>query len=479
MKVKLLIALCVLLALVIGIAVFWDPIIDALPIDQSGWKTNETGVFYLDEDGDPLTGWQEIDGKRYYFDPAEGVMYTGFSTIGQDCYQMDENGAMQTGWVDGRYFLSEGPMALGWTGIDGKTYYFGDDGFPVTGWQEFADTRFHFGEDGVMTTGWLEEEDNRYYLNEDGSLASGWVETEEGRFYLDEAGIMQTGWVHTLEGSFCLGEDGRPLSGWQEIDGVLHYLNEDGSPYMGWLKEEDRTFYLTETGVPHTGWLETDGKTYYFREDGTMVRGRLTLGEKHYYFTSTGAQIILVNRWNPLPDDYAPEELVDIVNGAQATPECAAALEKMLAACKEAGFTPFVRTAYRNLSFQRSIFQDKVAQVGYDKAIQIVAIPGTSEHHTGDAVDIVDATYKNMNYNQADRPTQKWLMEHCWEFGFILRYPNGTSDTTGIIYEPWHYRYVGLELAMELKELGICLEEYLDLLTGDGSTCGGGGEITE
>jgi len=484
MKVKLLTALRILLVLLIGAVLFWDPIIDALPIDQSGWRTDASGTYYLNEDGDPITGWQEIEGFRYCFDVETGAMRMGWVEEDGKLYHLDAEGRMQTNcWITdsqgSRYLLSDGSMATGWLDVGQVRYYLDEQGYPVTGWQTFANTRFHFGSDGAMTLGWLEEDGCRYYLNEDGSLATGWLETEEGSFYLDESGVMQTGWVHTVEGSFCLGEDGKPLRGWQEMDGVRYYLNEDGSPYFGWLKEGEVTFYLTENGTPHTGWLETDGKTYYFHEDGTMAKGRVTLKEKNYYFTSTGAQILLVNRWNPLPDDYAPEEVVDIVNGAEATPACAAALEKLLDACKEAGYTPFVRTAYRNQSFQRSIFQNKVAQVGYDKAIQIVAIPGTSEHHTGDAVDIVDATYKNMNYNQADRPTQQWLMEHCWEYGFILRYPDGTSNITGIIYEPWHYRYVGVELAMELKELGLCLEEYLDMLTGDGSTCGGGGEMTE
>ena len=94
-------------------------------------------------------------------------------------------------------------------------------------------------------------------------------------------------------------------------------------------------------------------------------------------------------------------------------------------------------------------------------AAREVAVPGTSEHQLGLAVDIVDKDHPLLDESQADRPTQIWLMEHCWEYGFILRYPVGTTDQTGIIYEPWHYRYVGREIAMELKELGITLEEYL------------------
>ena len=95
------------------------------------------------------------------------------------------------------------------------------------------------------------------------------------------------------------------------------------------------------------------------------------------------------------------------------------------------------------------------------KAKKWVAVPGTSEHQLGLAVDIIDSNYGYLDDYQASMPTQKWLMEHCWEYGFILRYPEGTTEITGIIYEPWHYRYVGVEVAMEMKQLGVTLEEYL------------------
>ena len=80
-------------------------------------------------------------------------------------------------------------------------------------------------------------------------------------------------------------------------------------------------------------------------------------------------------------------------------------------------------------------------------------------------MDIVDTRLWALEWEQADLPAQKWLMEHCWEYGFILRYPKDKIDVTGIIYEPWHYRYVGKELAAELHELGLTLEEYIHSLT--------------
>lgn len=90
-----------------------------------------------------------------------------------------------------------------------------------------------------------------------------------------------------------------------------------------------------------------------------------------------------------------------------------------------------------------------------------VAVPGTSEHQLGLAVDLVDASYQVLDEAQASTPAQQWLMEHCWEYGFILRYPAEKQDITGIIYEPWHYRYVGRDHAQSIRQSGQCLEEFL------------------
>ena len=88
-------------------------------------------------------------------------------------------------------------------------------------------------------------------------------------------------------------------------------------------------------------------------------------------------------------------------------------------------------------------------------------MPGTSEHETGLAVDLVDENNQNLDETQEQTAVQQWMIAHSWEYGFVLRYPNGKSDVTGIIYEPWHYRYVGKEAAREIHETGLCLEEYL------------------
>ena len=90
-----------------------------------------------------------------------------------------------------------------------------------------------------------------------------------------------------------------------------------------------------------------------------------------------------------------------------------------------------------------------------------MAYPGTSEHNLGLAADIVAKDYQLLDDKQAETPEAVWLEENCWRYGFILRYPTDKTGETGIIFEPWHYRYVGKEAAREIMEQGICLEEYL------------------
>ena len=92
----------------------------------------------------------------------------------------------------------------------------------------------------------------------------------------------------------------------------------------------------------------------------------------------------------------------------------------------------------------------------------MIAVPGTSEHQTGLAVDIVDLSNQNMDETQAGTPTQQWMMSNSWLYGFIYRYPAEKTETTGISHESWHYRYVGKEAAQAIHEQGFCLEEYLN-----------------
>ena len=98
----------------------------------------------------------------------------------------------------------------------------------------------------------------------------------------------------------------------------------------------------------------------------------------------------------------------------------------------------------------------------YEEASRSVAIPGTSEHQLGLALDILGSGYSSLNEGFADTKAGQWLAENCAKYGFILRYPKGKEDITGIIYEPWHFRYVGNPHALMISDEGLTLEEYLE-----------------
>lgn len=179
--------------------------------------------------------------------------------------------------------------------------------------------------------------------------------------------------------------------------------------------------------------------------------------------------LILVNNWNLLPEDYSPA-LTQLKNGQAIDERAYPDLQDMMDDCRAAGFNPLICSSYRSMERQKELFDNKVDEylaLGYTQedaeqaAGQLVAVPGTSEHQLGLALDIVDLSNQVLDENQEDTQVQKWLMGNSWKYGFILRYPTDKSDITGISYEPWHYRYVGKQAAQEIYEAGICLEEYL------------------
>ena len=246
----------------------------------------------------------------------------------------------------------------------------------------------------------------------------------------------------------------------------------------GWVEQDGLKYYYDETGAPVSGWQEIDGLTYYFLDNGSMATGEVIIDETAYHFTSQGQRVILVNPWNYIPDDYIPD-LVNLpspygVEGSVVARECYEDLVAMITDCNAVCPQAMVASSYRSHEQQTKNYNRKVNYylgLGYSQAdaekeaATIIAIPGTSEHQLGLAVDIVDTRLWALEWEQEDLPAQKWLMEHCWEYGFILRYPKDKIDETGIIYEPWHYRYVGKELSAELHSLGITLEVYLQNLT--------------
>lgn len=248
---------------------------------------------------------------------------------------------------------------------------------------------------------------------------------------------------------------------------------EPPAPKLGWVEEDGKRYYYGEEDVMSTGWVEIEGQRYYFKETGAMATGKVVIDEVNRYFASNGEEVILVNPWNFTPEDYDPE-IVLINDWQKSSSVCRDALVEMLEDCKKAGLTPYIASAYRTHGDQIWLHNNKIQRLiaeGYSEAEAkvlagtVVAVPGTSEHELGLAFDLVDNSYRNLDEAQENTAVQKWLMENSWKYGFILRYPNDKSEITGIIYEPWHYRYLGKTIAKEVYESGLCLEEYLDSLT--------------
>lgn len=182
----------------------------------------------------------------------------------------------------------------------------------------------------------------------------------------------------------------------------------------------------------------------------------------------------VVSAANPLPEDYAPE--TRNIKGYSTRPfdvRAADDLEAMLAAAEEAGCPLYLVSAYRTPERQDALFRRKTnafAAEGFPQeeaerqAAMWVARPYTSEHNLGLAVDIVSQDWYKTNSDLTaefeETPHFAWLMQHCAEYGFILRYPLGKENITGVTYEPWHYRYVGKEAAHAIMDSGLTLEEY-------------------
>ena len=341
---------------------------------------------------------------------------------------------------------------------------------PQGQWLETEKGMSYMDEFGILLTGWQTIGENTYCFLPDGTMLTGWINDNGNRFYLDTDGKMLTGW-QTIGGKrFCFGEDGILRTGWTEMDGNTYFFGADGSMITGLMNIEGHGYFFDASGIRYSGWLTLAQNTYYFDERGIMALGPTMIDGQLYHFGPQGIQILLVNYANSVPEGYTPD-LVSITDTDRLDSACADALLQMLEACKAAGFDPMIVSAYRTQAEQVYLFDRKVETLMEDEdmdreeaekeAARHVAIPGTSEHQLGLAIDLVDSDYPFLDDRQARTGTQKWLMAHCHEYGFILRYPNGTTDITGIIFEPWHYRYVGPDIAREIMDRGITLEEYL------------------
>ena len=183
---------------------------------------------------------------------------------------------------------------------------------------------------------------------------------------------------------------------------------------------------------------------------------------------------ILVNKTHPLPEDYEPADLVPVnIPFAHVGNDsrnymrrpAAEALEAMFRDAEAAGLHPIGVSGYRSDERQKNIYTSNLAVKGEMHTSLYSAKPGQSEHQTGLAMDISSPSVQSaLTTDVENTPEGRWLRENAAAYGFILRYPAGKEHITGYAYEPWHFRYVGKNLAAYLKKEGLTLEEYYQLL---------------
>ena len=410
-------------------------------MDRSGWVQQNGYYYYLNEKGDPVSGWLDDGENRYYFG-YNSAMVTGWQEIAGSHY----------------YFGGDGVMRTGWQEIEGQMRYFHDTGIPAQGWELVDGEKRYFLSDGLLATGWQDIDGMHRYLSGVGTVVTGWLEESEGCYYLDENGIPVTG-METVEGSTYYFDPGTGLmtQGLIEVEGSRYFFGEDGVMQTGWQTLGEDTFYFNEDGAMHTGWLQEDEYSYYFLEDGTMAVSPTVIDGETCFFTPAGIYVLLVNYRYAMPDSRQPD-LVRYGEWARVARVAEQRLRQMILDCRATGIECWLNCGYRTRDEQKRILEERTLeyqedglsyQDAYNKALETVALPGYSEHETGLAMDIVCSV------------TPTWLHEHCWEYGFILRYPENKSDITGISYEHWHYRYVGTKVSMAMKDTGMCLEEYV------------------
>ena len=183
--------------------------------------------------------------------------------------------------------------------------------------------------------------------------------------------------------------------------------------------------------------------------------------------TSLGWNLILVNDDYSIPGNYEVE-LTELSNGEKVDSRIYPQLQQMFDDARAAGLELFVREGYRTAQDQKDIMDERIQQYrdeGYSRseakklAEEYVAESGTSEHELGIAVDINADTSKC-----SSDAVYTWLANNAYRYGFIKRYPEDKTEITGVNNEPWHYRYVGVDVAREMQEKELCLEEYIETL---------------
>lgn len=208
-----------------------------------------------------------------------------------------------------------------------------------------------------------------------------------------------------------------------------------------------------------------------------LVRDHAFVNGDYVEYTKTGVEeldewyLLLTNRWNPVGESFEPKSLVlaetGVANGKIDARAYGAYLDMVEAASND-GVNIYGVSIYRTYNYQKNLFERRVndrmnegltREEAEAKVATGTALPGTSEHQIGLAVD-----FNQIKTSFENTKAGKWLRNNCTDYGFILRYPADKTDITGIIYEPWHFRFVGIKHAKRMEELDMCMEEYVEYI---------------
>ena len=289
---------------------------DWITLDFGGERGQET--YYFRNNSSLVKNWQNIDGRRYYFDPKTGALQTGnedgWYVIKSNAYYLGEDGALRYGWIREKagqtyYANSSGVLLRGWQKIDNLWYYFSRENY-----QQDTDARVE--RDYFATAHEGGREDTYYFVNGT-TLAKGWQTIGGIRYYFDTAtNVLQTGFFQVGKGWYCFLEDHTPRTGWwkRPETGRYYYFNANGQAVTGWqtIKSADGTsakYYFDANGVMQTQrtkigntwyFFGPDGKmrtgfvkycdtTYYFKGNGQMLKGWQTIEGQRYYFDGEGS----------------------------------------------------------------------------------------------------------------------------------------------------------------------------------------------
>lgn len=267
-------------------------------VQQTGWQTvNGKRYYYHLETGEPVFGWFEWRDGLYYLSAEEGKA-VGITATPDGLCCFDGYGVRQIGWAtdaDGNrcYAGADGILVTGDQTIDGVLYRFDETGRQCMGWQTFGDVVYYYNSDsGAQVFGWLETDGKRYYIDIEKGRISGEFVIDGVRCLFDKTGVQQLGWVTFSDGAVSyFDENGGIRSGITSIDGDLYCFSQDGMMQTGFQTIADAVYYFGENGVMCTGLVTIDGKQYAFDETGKRAMGWFNWGNCRYYCAADGSTV--------------------------------------------------------------------------------------------------------------------------------------------------------------------------------------------